>query len=77
MSLSVFYYGTCICAFLCHCHSFNPFLNCLSPFLLSYLFQGYVACWNNPNRVLFMCLKTFKIALSWRLENYGKNCTSY
>ena len=46
MSLSVFYY--CICIFLCHCHSFNPPLCRLSPFLLSLrsLFHGHVACQN-------------------------------
>ena len=35
MSLLVFY--NCICAFLCHCCSFNPSLCCLSSFLLSYV----------------------------------------
>ena len=31
MSLLVFH--LCICAFLCRCHSFNPSLYCLSPYL--------------------------------------------
>ena len=41
MSLSVFYYCTCIYVlfYVSHCCylSFNPFLFCLSPFLLSYV----------------------------------------
>ena len=35
MSLLVLYH--CICAFLCHCHSFNPSVCHLSPVLLSYV----------------------------------------
>ena len=35
MSLSVLYH--CICAFLCHCHSFNPSVCHLLPVLLSYV----------------------------------------
>ena len=35
MSLSVFYH--CICAFLCHCHSFNPSVCHIMPVLLSYV----------------------------------------
>ena len=35
MLLLVFYY--CICTFLCRCHSFNPSLCHLLPFLLHYV----------------------------------------
>ena len=35
MSLSVFYH--CICAFLCHSHSFNPSVCHIMPVLLSYV----------------------------------------
>jgi len=82
MSLLVFYYGTCIdCTFLCRCCSFNPSLCCLSPFLLSYVAVSRPCCLLEfyPNRVSFMCLKTFKfkIAFSWRVENVWKECTSY
>ena len=69
MSLSVFYCGTCIiCAFLCRCCSFYPSLCCLSSFLLSYLFQGHVACWNFISKECRLCVLKFKIAFSWRVE---------
>ena len=81
MSLLVFYCTTCIiCTFLCCCRSLYPSMCCLSLFLLSYLFQGHVCLVEfYPNRVSFMCLKTFKfkIAFSWRVENLWKECTSF
>ena len=81
MSLSVFYCGTCIiCAFLCRCCSFYPSLCCLSSFLLSYLFQGHVACWNFISKESRLCvLKPLKLKLPsvGELKTYGKTCTSY
>ena len=82
MLLSVLYYhnGTCICAFLCCCRSFNPCLCLLSPFLLSYLFQGHVACWNfTPTWSRLCVLKPLKLKLPsvGELKTYGNACTSY
>ena len=42
MSLLVFY--NCVCAFLCHCRSFNPSLCRLSSFLLPYVVVSRPFC---------------------------------
>ena len=69
MSLSVFSY--CICIFLCHCHSFNPSLCCLSPFLLSSsLSQGNVASENLPTG-LHLCMEKTLSAFD------EKNCLTF
>ena len=70
MSLSVFSY--CICIFLCHRHSFNPSLCCLSPFLLSSsLSQGNVASENLPTGLHFLCMEKTLSAFD------EKNCLTF
>ena len=62
--LSVLYY--CICAFLCHCCSFNPSLCHFSSFLLSYVAVSRPSCLSK------FCSNRASVMWSWISIDSGK-----
>ena len=67
MSLAVFYY--CICAFLCHCRSFNLSLCLLSP-LLSYVAVTSRLCRLSAQPINLVNRKVLHKTWAWHLRNF-------